>query len=266
MNQPLVSFIIPYYNAGTTIQETIDSIYNQSYTNYDIWLINDGSTDTFSIEKLKDFMGNEKIHILHQENLGPGSARNKGILISKADFFVFLDSDDLIEPETINFSIENIGDNDVLFGDCFYFGERTGIKKQILPSKKEILIGNPIAICLIVKSSVIKDILFDTKLDQFGLEDWELLIHLFSKDYKFIYFDKIFFRIKVNKDSRTFQVANNNIQTITKYVFNKHSEFLYEMYNEVFYEKKQLMNNIEYKIGKFILHPYRILKQLIKIK
>ena len=55
MKTPLVSFIIPYFNAGSTIQETIDSIFNQSYTNYDIWLINDGSTDPFSIEKLKEF-------------------------------------------------------------------------------------------------------------------------------------------------------------------------------------------------------------------
>jgi glycosyltransferase involved in cell wall biosynthesis len=58
---PLVSFIIPYFNAGETIQETIDSIFNQSYINFDIWLINDGSTDTQSIKKLKDFVGNEKI-------------------------------------------------------------------------------------------------------------------------------------------------------------------------------------------------------------
>ena len=55
MSSPLVSFIIPYFNAGTTIQETIDSIFNQSYPNFDIWLINDGSTDQYSIDKLKDF-------------------------------------------------------------------------------------------------------------------------------------------------------------------------------------------------------------------
>ena len=97
MLNPLVSFIIPYYNSGTTIQETIDSIFNQSYSNFDVWLINDGSTDQYSIDKLKDFEGNEKIHLLNQENAGPSSARNKAILISKADFFVFLDSDDLIE-------------------------------------------------------------------------------------------------------------------------------------------------------------------------
>ena len=66
MKTPLVSFIIPYFNAGSTIQETIDSIFNQSYTNYDIWLINDGSTDTFSIEKLKDFDIKSKELFIHK--------------------------------------------------------------------------------------------------------------------------------------------------------------------------------------------------------
>jgi len=262
----LVSFIIPYFNAGETIQETIDSIFNQSYANFEIWLINDGSTDPFSLEKLKEFEGNERIHILHQENAGPSTARNKGILNSNADFFVFLDADDLIEKETLTFSLENIGDHDVLFGDCSYFGQMNSIKKQILPSSQEILINNPIAVCTITKATTIKQILFDTTLDKIGLEDWELCIHLFSLNYKFIYCDQILFKIRVLENSRTFQVANKNITIAKNYIFKKHSDFVYSEYVSVFKEKKEIESNIDYKIGKWILQPYRLIKQKIKKK
>ena len=264
MSSPLVSFIIPYYNAGSTIQETIDSIFNQSYPNFDIWLINDGSTDQYSIDKLKDFEGNAKIHLLQQENAGPSTARNKGILNSKADFFVFLDSDDLIETYTLKFSIENIDDNDVLFGDCLYFGVKNSIKKQVLPSKAQILINNPIAVCSLTRASTIKQILFDPSLDKIGLEDWELWIHLFSLDYKFIYFNKLLFKIRVLDNSRTFQVANKNVEIAKNYIFKKHSDFLYNQYIDVNYEKKEIVSNIDYKIGKMLLYPYRKIKKIIR--
>lgn len=266
MNLPLVSFIIPYYNAGATIQETVDSIFNQTYPNFDIWLINDGSTDTLSLEKLKEFEGNEKIHVLHQENAGPSTARNKGILNSNADFFVFLDADDLIEKETLNYALENIGDHDVLFGDCTYFGQKNSIKKQLLPSSQEILISNPIAVCAISKATTIKQTLFDTTLDKIGLEDWELWIHLYSLNYKFIYCDQLLFKIRVLENSRTFQVANKNIAIAKNHIFKKHSEFVYKEYLCAYKEKKEIISNIDYKIGKWILQPYRLIKQKIKKK
>ena len=266
MSNSLVSFIIPYFNAGSTIQETIDSIFNQSYPNFDIWLVNDGSTDQHSIDKLKEFEGNEKIHLLDQENAGPSTARNKGILKSNAVFFVFLDADDLIEKETLNFALENIGEYDVLFGDCTYFGQRNSIKKQVLPSSQEILINNPIAVCTLTKATTIKQILFDSTLDKIGLEDWELWIHLFSLNYKFIYFDQLLFKIRVLENSRTFQVANKNIPIAKKYIFKKHSEFVYTEYLSIYQEKKEIVSNIDYKIGKWILQPYRLIKQKIKKK
>jgi glycosyltransferase involved in cell wall biosynthesis len=264
MNSPLVSFIIPYFNAGTTIQETIDSIFNQSYPNFDIWLINDGSTDQFSIDKLKEYEANDKIHLLHQENAGPSTARNKGIINSNADFFVFLDADDLIEKETLNFALDNIGEHDVLFGDCSYFGKRNSVKKQVLASSQEILINNPIAVCTITKARTIKEILFDPTLDKIGLEDWELWIHLFSLDYKFIYFNKILFKIRVLDNSRTFQVANKNVEIAKNYIFKKHSDFLYNQYISVNYEKKEIVSNLDYKLGKMLLYPYRKIKKIVR--
>jgi len=133
MNSPLVSFIIPYFNAGTTIQETIDSIFNQSYPNFDIWLINDGSTDQFSIDKLKEFEGNDKIHMLHQENAGPSVAKNIGVQNAKGELICFVDSDNILLNNYIKEAVIAFDENltiDVVYSDFEYFGDRLGIHKS----------------------------------------------------------------------------------------------------------------------------------------
>jgi glycosyltransferase involved in cell wall biosynthesis len=258
---PLVSFIIPYYNAGDTIQETIDSIYNQSYQNFDIYIVNDGSTDVHSFEKLIDFEGNDKITVLHQENSGPCTARNKVIPLVKSEFLVFLDADDRIEDGALNIMLNQIDSNtDVLFGNCQYLGDKQGIKKQQIPTKKDILYTNYIAVCCLCRTKTIQKFLFDEHLNRIGLEDWELWIHLFSKNAIFQYLDATLFGIRVSPNSRTFEVANYKIPEAKKYIAQKHSDFLYEQFLELYIENRSWKQHIDYKIGKFALAPYRYMK------
>jgi glycosyltransferase involved in cell wall biosynthesis len=157
MKTPLVSFIIPYFNSGSTIQETIDSIFNQTYPNYDIWLINDGSTDIQSIEKLKDFEGNDKIHILQQENAGPSVARNNAIKLSNAEFIIPLDADNLIVEDSVikavNCLVKDI-DISAVYGNFHFFGEEQGLKKQDFYRKQKALIYNQIDTCAIIRKSI----------------------------------------------------------------------------------------------------------------
>ena len=92
----LVSIIIPCYNASSYIKETINSVLTQTFQNFEILLINDGSTDNSSsiIKTIKD----DRIHLVEQENQGVSFSRNKGIAMAKGEFVVFLDADDLLHP------------------------------------------------------------------------------------------------------------------------------------------------------------------------
>jgi len=92
----LVSIIIPCYNASSYIKETINSVLTQTFQNFEILLINDGSTDNSSsiIKTIKD----DRIHLVEQENQGVSFSRNKGIAMAKGEFIVFLDADDLLAP------------------------------------------------------------------------------------------------------------------------------------------------------------------------
>jgi glycosyltransferase involved in cell wall biosynthesis len=267
MSSPLVSFIIPYYNAGATIQETIDSIFNQSYANFDIWLINDGSTDPYSIVKLKDFEGNEKIHILHQENAGPSVARNVAIEQSKADYILPLDADDLIENSSLSESVKIMKNKEVgvVYGNIQFFGDDNTVKEQFNFSLDRQLLMNQVAVTALIRKSVFTEVgNYDEFLSKHGLEDWEFWIRVGQSDYSFQKLDMIFFKVRVNQFSRTYQVANNNLEMIKDYVYKKHLQLVLEKYQGLFYHKKQLLETPDYRIGRMILAPYRLIKKLVK--
>jgi glycosyltransferase involved in cell wall biosynthesis len=102
----LVSIIIPCYNASSYIKETIGCVLFQTHQNFEILLINDGSTDESSevIKTIKD----DRIHLVEQENQGVSFSRNKGIAMSKGEFIVFLDSDDILHPNFLERRISTL--------------------------------------------------------------------------------------------------------------------------------------------------------------
>jgi len=264
----LVSFIIPYFNAGETIQETIDSIFNQSYANFEIWLINDGSTDPLSLEKLKEFEGNEKIHLLHQENAGPSVARNNAIQLCTAEFIVPLDADDLIEATAISECV-SIATSDmdlgVVYGNLQFFGESNELKiQQVFAIERQVL-WNQIAVCCLIRKEVFNSVgYYDEHLSKLGLEDWEFWLRVGQSPWKFSKIEHVHFRIRVVGSSRTFEVANKNLDEIKNYVYKKHINLVTQQFEVLYYEKKMLTETPDYRIGNFLSQPYRIIKKLIK--
>lgn len=90
------SIIIPLYNKAESIYSTVDSVLSQYYNNFELIIINDGSTDN-SLEKVKQF-DDSRIRIINKSNGGVSSARNMGIMEARYDYVVFLDADDLWLP------------------------------------------------------------------------------------------------------------------------------------------------------------------------
>lgn len=114
-----ISVVIPVFNSETTICRCINSILNQTYKNWEIIAINDGSKDS-SYKILKEYEAlDERIRIFNQDNMGPGHSRNQGITRSTGDYIVFLDSDDYVENrylEEIEKSVK-MKNADVIFID-----------------------------------------------------------------------------------------------------------------------------------------------------
>ena len=97
--EPLISIIIPAYNVAPYIKKCVTSVINQKYTNLEIILINDGSTDDTG--KICDLLKEEdnRIQVIHKRNGGLSTARNAGLDAAKGEWIAFLDSDDWVEPD-----------------------------------------------------------------------------------------------------------------------------------------------------------------------
>jgi glycosyltransferase involved in cell wall biosynthesis len=188
-NNPLVSIIMPAYNAEKFISKSIESVLQQTYQNWELLVVNDGSKDnTSSIVKLFNYT---RIKLIEQENGGVSKARNTGIANSTGEFIAFLDSDDLWLKDKLEIQVKYMRNNQNIvlsYGDYLSFIEDGKIieNKQLYPFKikdlkQRLLVFNFIAtLTVMVKSDVLKATGgFDTEL--FGPEDWDLWIKISQK-------------------------------------------------------------------------------------
>ena len=122
MSTPTVSVIIPVFNTADYLAQAIESVLNQTLQNLEIIAVDDGSTDG-SPEVLKSF--GDKIRIITQPNSGQGAARNRAFAQARGEFVYFMDSDDIILPQTLETCVEICRkDNlDFVFFDGASFGE-----------------------------------------------------------------------------------------------------------------------------------------------
>src|SRR5213080_1671301 len=121
---PRVSIIIPAYNVASYIGETLASVFAQTFTNYEVIVINDGSPDTEELERaLEPYF--DRISYLKQENLGAGAARNEGLRAAQGEFIAFLDADDLWLPNYLEEQLKFIraNDFDLVCADAMHFGD-----------------------------------------------------------------------------------------------------------------------------------------------
>jgi len=116
-----VSVIVPVYNVENYLEKCIQSIISQSFKNLEIILINDGSTDR-SKEICEQFAAKDKrIIFLNQENQGVSAARNAGLDICTGDYISFVDSDDYISSDMIEFLVNNLEKNDFDISTCGHY-------------------------------------------------------------------------------------------------------------------------------------------------
>jgi len=132
--KPLVSIVIPYFNAAVTIDETLHSLATQTFQNFEVIVVNDGSTDLMSITKIRQLQKTNKPYIyVEQDNQGVAAARNAGINKARGKYVICLDSDDMLVPTFIEKStamLETQLDIDLITSHMDIFGITNEIHKN----------------------------------------------------------------------------------------------------------------------------------------
>jgi len=119
--QPLISVVIPAYQAAGRIRETLDSVFAQTYPNLEVVLVNDGSPDSEALEQAIRSYG-ERLVYIRQENRGPSGARNTAIRAARGKYIACLDSDDVYLPEHLARLVPLLEEHalDLVYSDCFF--------------------------------------------------------------------------------------------------------------------------------------------------
>lgn len=226
--QPLVSIIMPCFNSEKTIGESIQNLLDQSYSNWELIIIDDGSTDQ-SKEVIQSFK-DKRIRYQYQENSGPSKARNTGLNLARGKYISFLDSDDLYQMDRIRLLVTYLEANPHMDLVASNFGRINEKGKLIFSSvgrTQQLFLPQVIVSCPFTSNSFIvkKDILdktggFDTNYN--AGEDWQLYIRMALKGCRMIKLQDVlcYYRSRANSISHNCLLQSSSMIQVVQDTFD----------------------------------------------
>ena len=249
---------------GKYLQETIDSV--TSYPNpddYEIIIVNDGSTDQLTIELLQN-LEQQGFFVLNQENQGLSKTRNNGIELAKGKYILPLDADNKIRHNYISKSIELIDnqlDIDICYGNKQHFENEN--KLVNVPDFDFPLLCNKnyIDACAVYRKAIWEKVNGYDIYMKLGYEDWDFWLRCALQGAKFYHLNEVTFDYRVRSNSMLTD-TNKNYDIILNYMLNKKELSVVKAVRTTQMEARKafhLQNSLEYKLGKLLLKPFRIL-------
>lgn len=183
----MVSIIIPTYNRADTIRKSIDSILEQTYTNFELIIVDDGSTD--NTEEIVHSVNDERLkYVKHMVNRGACAARNTGIDVAIGEYIAFQDSDDVWHNDKLKkqLNVLKLTDADIVFCNLVVGNHMLHYKQGFLQKGDNVFgIGTP---TILGKASIFKEIKFDERMPRF--QELEILLRIHEK-YTMYFHDEI---------------------------------------------------------------------------
>lgn len=215
-NLPLISVVVPYYNHGHTIDETLESLGSQSFTNFEVLIVNDGSTDPRSIDKLKELdFNNLTARVIHQENAGVAVARNTGVSRSKGKYVICLDSDDMLEQhfiEKCTVVLETDADAAFMTTHRQDFGVINSQWENIEFNADDLMRNN-----MVITAAEYRKVAWEDAggyKSGIGYEDWEFWINLTEKGWWGRLIPETLFRYRTSLQSRYVEDKDTHWRTM----------------------------------------------------
>lgn len=198
-----ISVVIPCYNHGRYLEEAVDSVFAQTRQDFDILIVNDGSTDPATNELLRTW-NRPRTRVVHTENRGLPGARNVGIRLSEGPFVCTLDADDILAPTWFERAMEVLeADADVAFVSHWLrtFGDEEWEwtpERCDLPS---LLDMNTVNGAAVARRAVLEEVgLYDESWRD-GCEDWELWIRVVERGHRGVIVPDFLFNYRRRADS-----------------------------------------------------------------
>ena len=234
----MISIIIPFYNTEKYIRECLDSIKNQTFSDYECLMIDDGSTDN-SRKIAEEYLNDPRFKILGDKHIGFPLSKNLGLDNAKGDYITFIDSDDFIEKDYLSILYGNLINTNSDISSCNYNSSMCFYDKE---QKSNLRVSN-------IKDNIIRELLRDSHLwnklykreifDHMRFEDVEALSDtmltylLYEKANQVVYSNYLGYHYRVHNENMTYRVRNfsstywphrlNVYLTMCYYLYTKYS-------------------------------------------
>lgn len=224
---PHISVVIPCYNDGNYLPETIEKLALQTYRNFEIIVVNDGSTDPFTLQVLAELSG-KGITVLHKENGRMASARNHGVKHAKGQLIATLDADDYFHPSFFEKAIRILSDNKnvgVVTSHIKLFGEINKIAKPRGGNEYNFLFSNQCPACAMVRKTVWDAVDGYDEAMKKGYEDWEFYIRVTQLGWLIhVIPEKLLFYRQTRKSVHRNDTLTHR-RELVDYIITKHKEW-----------------------------------------
>jgi glycosyltransferase involved in cell wall biosynthesis len=214
-DKPLVSIIIPAYNAGRYIREAVDSALAQTYKNCEVIVVDDGSSDN-TRQVLAPYIDAGKIKYIYQENKGLAGARNTGIKNSSGEYIALLDADDIFLPTKLEHQVSYLKTHpecDISYCDIYHFYDEEPGRLMKLNyryySGGEVFINllkknfiNPLAV--VFRRDVFRRFGYFFNENAPRSEDWDCWVNLAWRGARFCFLPEALAKYRIRKDSLSY--------------------------------------------------------------
>jgi len=270
----LVSVIIPCYNHGTFVLGAIENVFEQTYKNVEIIIVDDGSTDKYTRQALNK-ISNPSINVFFKENGGVASARNYGIKRSKGQYILTLDADDRFKPEFIEKAIQVLENNSSVGMVTSYM-----IRDYVKVSSKVKLKGGDLS-TFVKKHESSASLLYryqcweeadgyDEEIK--GYEDWDFAVGVTKKGWTVHSIPEYLFYYR-NMGESLYDIHKQSGPENVRHMVEKHNDAFQKYIVEVLYDKERTLkelrdtknryqNSSAQKIGSLALTPFKFIKSV----
>ncbi|NGY37450.1 glycosyltransferase family 2 protein [Flavobacterium sp. XN-5] len=276
----LVSIIVPCFKQAHFLSESLQSVLDQTYPYWECIIVNDGSPDNTELV-VKQWLGNDsRFKYIYKDNGGLPSARNAGIKNAKGEFILALDADDILHADYIKKMLPVLVANHRLaIVSCyryFFIKNKSNIIKEYKASGsnyRNLMFENRLMPSSLYRKKCWEEVGgYDESMNK-GFEDWEFWLNITKRGWEFQFVEEFLFYYRKAKKSMLTDTLAHHVETNMEYIFRKHQDIYIKHFDHtaevLFYHikthrlgKKQIKNSLEYKIGKLIMKPFKMLCQL----
>ena len=227
----LVSIIVPCYNQAHFLGESLQSVLNQTYSNWECIIVNDGSQD--NTKSIADSWCNndKRFKYLEKTNGGLSSARNAGITISKGEYILPLDADDILHESFLSTLVPELNNDDALaIVSCyskFFFKNKENIVHELKPigtTYHALLFENCLIATSLYRKQCWEDVGGYDETMKKGFEDWEFWLAITKQGWTFKIIEEFLFFYRKQKQSMLIDTLENHRISNMKYLFKKHED------------------------------------------